>query len=50
MLTCALVAVTHGGVGLHMTEVDPEDLIYTMKVCIPTDLSSGVTIYSSQRR
>lgn len=41
LLTSVLVAVTHGGVGLHMTEVDPEDLIYTMKVCIAAT-STGV--------
>lgn len=50
MLTCALVAVTHGGVGLHMTEVDPDDLIYTMKVYIQANISTGVTIYLPERR
>ncbi|KAL4928002.1 uncharacterized protein BDV17DRAFT_292022 [Aspergillus undulatus] len=33
-----ITTVTHGGVGLHVEEVDPEDLIYTMKMIIPMQL------------
>ncbi|KAL4888788.1 hypothetical protein BDV59DRAFT_210917 [Aspergillus ambiguus] len=37
-----ITTVTHGGVGLHMAEVDPEDLIYTMKMIIVLQSLYGI--------
>ncbi|KAL4793036.1 hypothetical protein BDV19DRAFT_367248 [Aspergillus venezuelensis] len=37
-----ITTVTHGGVGLHVNEVDREDLIYTMKMIIPMQSLYGV--------
>ncbi|KAL4937822.1 hypothetical protein BDV06DRAFT_202191 [Aspergillus oleicola] len=37
-----ITTVTHGGVGLHVSEVDQEDLIYTMKMIIPMQSLYGV--------
>ncbi|KAL4919246.1 hypothetical protein BDW62DRAFT_47106 [Aspergillus aurantiobrunneus] len=37
-----ITTVTHGGVGFHMTEVNPEDLIYTMKMIIVLQSLYGI--------
>ncbi|KAL2810034.1 hypothetical protein BJX63DRAFT_423398 [Aspergillus granulosus] len=37
-----ITTVTHGGVGLHIGEVDPGDLIYTMKMIIVLQSFYGV--------
>ncbi|KAL4877433.1 hypothetical protein BJY04DRAFT_222181 [Aspergillus karnatakaensis] len=37
-----ITTVTHGGVGLHVTEVHPDDLVYTIKMIIPLQSFYGV--------